>query len=285
MKFFANSASIEYRKPQKGVAGALFSRLLALLIIAILLCANAGTAFAGETSSEAVLAGPTAGDTSEETVQAGSSSDESLADSALAGAESGQDAIGRDGDDRNVSGQEVIEQDDADQDISGQEDMRQDSGGRDVTVHFGEDEDRAIHIHVNSASGEEVESGMDDETGLEAETEEAKKVFFAEVPYDLHMKDENNFHLLFFAIFMLLGVSITAESKTNNGRIDAVATNEKFVFVFEFKLNKTAKIALDQIKDRDYYRRYMNSGKKIFLIGVNFDKKKGQIDKWIVKED
>ena len=180
MKFFANNASIEYRKPQKGVAGALFSRLLALLIIAILLCANAGTAFAGETSSEAVLAGPTAGDTSEETVQAGSSSDESLADSALAGAESGQDAIGRDGDDRNVSGQEVIEQDDADQDISGQEDMRQDSGGRDVTVHFGEDEDRAIHIHVNSASGEEVESGMDDETGLEAETEEAKKVFFYE---------------------------------------------------------------------------------------------------------
>ncbi len=114
---------------------------------------------------------------------------------------------------------------------------------------------------------------------------EAMKVFFAEVPYDLHMKDENNFHLLFFAIFMLLGVSITAESKTNNGRIDAVATNENFVFVFEFKLNKTAKIALDQIKDRDYYRRYMNSGKKIFLIGVNFDKKKGQIDKWIVKED
>ena len=79
---------------------------------------------------------------------------------------------------------------------------------------------------------------------------------------------------------MLLGISIEAESNTNNGRIDAVASNEGFVFVFEFKLNKTDKIALQQIKDRDYYRRYMNSGKKIFLIGVSFDPEVGQIDSW-----
>ncbi|MBQ8753463.1 MAG: PD-(D/E)XK nuclease domain-containing protein, partial [Lentisphaeria bacterium] len=67
---------------------------------------------------------------------------------------------------------------------------------------------------------------------------------------------------------------------TNNGRIDAVATNEDFVFVFEFKLNKSDEIALQQIKERDYFRRYMNSGKKIFLIGVNFDQDAGQIDSW-----
>ena len=109
---------------------------------------------------------------------------------------------------------------------------------------------------------------------------ETMKVFFAKVPYDVHLKDENNFQLLFFSIFMLLGISITAESKTNQGRIDAVATNEDFVFVFEFKLDKSKEMALEQIKDRDYYRRYMNSGKKIILIGVNFDMEKGQIQDW-----
>ena len=109
---------------------------------------------------------------------------------------------------------------------------------------------------------------------------ETMKVFFAKVSYDVHMKNENNFQLLFYSIFMLLGISIIAESKTNNGRIDAVATNEDFVFIFEFKLNKNDVIALQQIKDRDYYRRYMNSGKKIFLIGVNFDQEAGQIDSW-----
>lgn len=109
---------------------------------------------------------------------------------------------------------------------------------------------------------------------------ESMKVFFAKVPYDVHLKDENNFQLLFFSIFMLLGISITAESRTNNGRIDAVAANEDYVFVFEFKLDKTAEIALDQIRERDYYRRYVNSDKKIFLVGVNFDKDAGQIDRW-----
>ena len=109
---------------------------------------------------------------------------------------------------------------------------------------------------------------------------ETMKVFFAKVPYDIHLKDENNFQMLFFLVFMLLGISIVAESKTNNGRIDAVAANDNFVFVFEFKLNKSDVIALQQIKDRDYYRRYINSGKKIFLIGVNFDKDSGQIGSW-----
>ena len=109
---------------------------------------------------------------------------------------------------------------------------------------------------------------------------ETMKVFFAKVPYNVHLKDENNFQLLFFSIFMLLGISIKAESNTNNGRIDAVACNEDFVFVFEFKLNKTAEIALQQIKERDYYRGYMKSGKTIFLVGVNFDPEAGQIASW-----
>ena len=88
------------------------------------------------------------------------------------------------------------------------------------------------------------------------------------------------FHLLLFSIFMLLGISIEAESRTNEGRIDAVASHEGFVFVFEFKLDKNKELALDRIKDRDYFRRYMNSGKKIFLVRVNFDMERGQIQDW-----
>ena len=113
---------------------------------------------------------------------------------------------------------------------------------------------------------------------------ETMKIFFAKVPYDVHLKNESNFQLLFYSIFMLLGISITAESRTNNGRIDAVATNENFVFVFEFKLNKSDEIALQQIKERDYFRRYMDSGKKIILIGVNFDNAAGQIDRWAFEQ-
>ena len=77
-----------------------------------------------------------------------------------------------------------------------------------------------------------------------------------------------------------IGISITAESRTNSGRIDAVASIEDNVFVFEFKLDKTAEVALAQIRDRDYCRRYMNTGKRIFLVGVNFDSEANQIGSW-----
>ena len=40
----------------------------------------------------------------------------------------------------------------------------------------------------------------------------------------------------------------------------------------------------NQIKDRDYYRQDVNSGKKIFLIGVNFDSEAGQITDWQTEE-
>lgn len=83
---------------------------------------------------------------------------------------------------------------------------------------------------------------------------------------------------------MLLGISIEAESRTNNGRLDAVVANENFVFVFEFKLDKNREMAREQIKDRDYYRHYMNSGKKIILVGVDFDQEAGPIKDWIFQQ-
>ena len=55
-------------------------------------------------------------------------------------------------------------------------------------------------------------------------------------------------------------------------------------FIFEFKRDKTKKAALDQIRERDYYRRYMNSGKRLFLVGGNFDMERGQIADWISEE-
>ena len=64
----------------------------------------------------------------------------------------------------------------------------------------------------------------------------------------------------------------------------AVAANEDFVFIFEFKFGKTKEVASNQIKKRDYYRRYMNSGKRIFLVWGHFNMERGQIAGWISKE-
>ncbi len=110
------------------------------------------------------------------------------------------------------------------------------------------------------------------------------KTFFAQVPYELTMKSESHFHLLFYSIFLLIGIRVEAESRTNNGRIDAVISDGDCVFIFEFKINQDAEIALEQIREKEYFRKYQNTGKKIILIGANFDIDARQIDDWKMEE-
>ena len=57
-----------------------------------------------------------------------------------------------------------------------------------------------------------------------------------------------------------------------------VASNKDFAFVFMFNLDKNAKVALAQFRERDYYQRYLNSSKKIFFVGVNFAPDAGWIN-------
>ena len=128
---------------------------------------------------------------------------------------------------------------------------------------------------------EELADAM--ESGDLKQLRKALESFFAGISYEVHHKDESNFQNIFFAIFRLLGYYISAESHTSDGRIDAVAETEKFIFIFEFKLN-TDKTALSQIKKNEYFKKYELSRKKIFLIGVTFSTEKGQIIDWQTEE-
>ena len=128
---------------------------------------------------------------------------------------------------------------------------------------------------------EQLADAMDN--GNVKQLRKVMETFFAGISYEVHHKDESNFQNILFAMFRLLGYYISAESHTNDGRIDAVAETEKFVFIFEFKLDED-KTALSQIRDKEYYRKYELSKKKIFLIGINFSSEKGQITDWQTEE-
>ena len=106
------------------------------------------------------------------------------------------------------------------------------------------------------------------------------KAFLANIDYSLHIPQEKYYQTVFFVVFKLLGVWIEAESRTNEGRIDAYVRTSKAVYIFEFKLNKTARRAVAQIIDRHYYEKFMGDGLPIRLFGVNFNSSKGQITNW-----
>lgn len=99
---------------------------------------------------------------------------------------------------------------------------------------------------------------------------ETLRVFFANIPYDITLKNEKYYQSLFFAIFKLIGFSIEAEVRTNKGRIDCVLETEDIICLIEFKLNGTKEQALQQILDTEYLQKYQLSDKQKVLIGVEF---------------
>ena len=69
---------------------------------------------------------------------------------------------------------------------------------------------------------------------------------------------------------MLCGTYAIAEHHGYKGRSDIEVITSRYIYVFEFKYNKTVDEALDQIRDRDYAGCYALDGRKIYLIGANF---------------
>lgn len=55
--------------------------------------------------------------------------------------------------------------------------------------------------------------------------------------------------------------------------------------LFEFKLDKSAAEALQQIKDHDCAREYRFAGKPLTLIGANFDTAKRKVSEWKQERD
>ena len=67
-------------------------------------------------------------------------------------------------------------------------------------------------------------------------------------------------------------------------RIDAVVETKNYIYLFEFKKNRTAEVALQQIIDNKYADRFALSKKGIYLIGMSFSlQKRGINDYAIVK--
>jgi len=79
----------------------------------------------------------------------------------------------------------------------------------------------------------------------------------------------------------LLNLLVQAEVCTNNGRIDMMVTAGDWIYVVEFKLNKSADEAMKQIEHKEYAMKYRKDGKKIMLLGVNFDFNSGSITDWL----
>ena len=94
---------------------------------------------------------------------------------------------------------------------------------------------------------------------------------------------EQHYQDIVFLIFKLLGFMTHVEYKTATGRIDLVIKTDHYIYVFEFKRNKSAKEALEQIDQNDYLIPFKAAGRKLIKIGVNFSDKLKGIEDFIIE--
>jgi superfamily II DNA/RNA helicase len=82
----------------------------------------------------------------------------------------------------------------------------------------------------------------------------------------------------------LLGKFAACEVHSSKGRADAVVETAEYVYIFEFKLDKSADEALAQIKEKEYALPYKADKRKLFEIGVNFASQSRSLQEWKVAE-
>ena len=106
---------------------------------------------------------------------------------------------------------------------------------------------------------------------------------FARLPYSDDKKYvERDFQNVIYIVFMLLGQFIHTEIHTSRGRADCVVEADDYIYLFEFKRDKSADEAIKQIKDKGYMDAYAADKRQLIRIGVNFDSEKCTVDEWKV---
>jgi hypothetical protein len=114
---------------------------------------------------------------------------------------------------------------------------------------------------------------------------EYAKTLLRSIPYDLNNKaakaaKEGYYHELFYIMLTVAGLKPKVEERTAVGRSDLVVETKNMVYIFEFKLDKSADEALRQIDEKAYAAPYALAEKKIVKIGVNFTSQTRNIGDW-----
>ena len=98
---------------------------------------------------------------------------------------------------------------------------------------------------------------------------------------DNAMECERHFQYTFYLILQMIGIYNTyIEKETSEGRIDCIVECPGHVYIFEFKLNGSAKKALEQINDCGYATPYLADKRTLHKVGINFSSEKGTVDDW-----
>ncbi len=93
---------------------------------------------------------------------------------------------------------------------------------------------------------------------------------------DLPGEDHNEsaYRAITYLLAVLCGTKTIAEHHGYKGHSDIEVATSSYIYLFEFKYNKSVQEAMDQIHSRDYAGRFAMDSRFVYLIGANFNENK-----------
>ena len=142
------------------------------------------------------------------------------------------------------------------------------------------------YTHLGSESGPMFISNfvLSLESGKPEAFMKRMQVLFADSDYKIVGDAELYFQNAFYVVTKLLGFYVDVERTISDGRIDMVAKTKDYIYIFEFKYDKDAHAALQQIEDKGYAKPFAADKRKLIKVGVNFSRQHRCIDDWKVEE-
>ena len=101
---------------------------------------------------------------------------------------------------------------------------------------------------------------------------------YAKIPPEWRIRSEADVKRHFMLFMEMVGAKVASEAGSARGYADAIIETKKFVWVFEFKFNKSANAAVRQIREKGYADKYKGDRRPVTLVGVNFRAAKRNID-------
>ena len=107
---------------------------------------------------------------------------------------------------------------------------------------------------------------------------------YAKLPPTWRVKNEAEAKRYFLMFMQMIGANPQPERPSLLGYADAIVETRKFVWVFEFKFNKSANAAVRQIREKGYAEQYKGDKRPVTLVGINFRAAKRNIDEPLFTE-
>lgn len=106
--------------------------------------------------------------------------------------------------------------------------------------------------------------------------------FMADIPYsneDARIP-ERRFNDVVFIITRLMSYTVSAEYQTNRGRIDLLIKTSKYIYIIEFKVDKSPEEALRQIDKKGYALPFLTDKRTVVKVGAEFSTAIRNISAW-----